>query len=85
MQPGDDPGGPSLPVLSNRRATQATLTDGAVRVIDDDWRYKGNSRLVEGEWTGATTSYEGPVSVPLPDDAPPTPVEGGLDADGQGS
>eukprot|EP00969_Alexandrium_andersonii_P250169 11055501-Alexandrium_andersonii.AAC.1 len=37
------PGGPSLPLLSNRRVTQGMLEDGAVRVIDDDWRYEGNS------------------------------------------
>eukprot|EP00969_Alexandrium_andersonii_P310063 13702314-Alexandrium_andersonii.AAC.1 len=75
MQPGDAPDGPSLPVLSNRRATQAMLADGAVRVIDDDWRYKGDSLPIKGEWTGATTFYEGPVSVPLPDGAPPVPVD----------
>eukprot|EP00969_Alexandrium_andersonii_P204388 9032271-Alexandrium_andersonii.AAC.1 len=57
-QPGDAPDGPSLPVLSNRRVAQAMLTDGAVRVIDDDWRYKGDSHPIEGEWAGTTTFYE---------------------------
>eukprot|EP00969_Alexandrium_andersonii_P294357 13010396-Alexandrium_andersonii.AAC.1 len=66
MQPGDATGGPSLPLLSNRRATQAMLEDGAIRVIDDDWRYKGNSAPQEGAWAGATTFHQGLVSAPLP-------------------
>eukprot|EP00969_Alexandrium_andersonii_P232082 10248517-Alexandrium_andersonii.AAC.1 len=48
------PGGPSLPLLPNRRVAQAMLEDSTDRVIDDDWRYKGHSAPLEGAWARAT-------------------------------